>query len=904
MKSFRLQFINRDRSYTISTAVEPVKGYMVVRAPKGTTEAMFFNHGNIDHLHAMIGVPTANWPDLYEAETFLENYGLYVSAPAGSSDEYPSYYGGVYFTSKGLRSFYHETDKDHLSYEIKVRQGSESIDYDADFATDTELDIPSLASKTGSTSVIEIKNIAPKMKARLSYFDLKWADDNTYSFHVVDNDVFAVIDEEDFKEWSVGSFKLENGAYTLTIGGYNHIDDFIDLDMTQIFNIRGKDNSFLSEDATIENLTLAGSELTGNDLYKHLLLNGMPVEFSISNGVGVHTFDAFVGLKDRISWRVNIKQDTFLAISQKSPTEIPTHFTVENIGYDKWLYDHNVKYITKANFDSARNDEEEKAKLVDVIAASNDDYLIDVINYTYDPTRESQKIQNHAIFQYDTETREFKDVTMDYKTQTFYLSGKAEFVYESDDVGLTHDDFTILIEDNNPGATSFENNDEGLENYFTGTVWEVTEVGKVEKFKHIFTQLTGDALKANVKYNTVTISCKEEVVPGKFTDGGTFTGSLDEKGVDASGNNIYFPNILPKDSVTFIEVIPVNKLEDLGFMDEKGFWKGTKIVDPVGPAKDVYSDTFAGDRYCTYVNELNQKAGTLGCAWRNEYFGIISEGLAEAKKEIYDDAKVFMEVTGQEVFKEKLLAMRNNDHQTSTFISPKIITQGEFNNPNTITVSARGNGTAQYVGEFKCYDAYTGKYYWRQPIGAVGVNLARIMDIAMGGQSPAGTNTSNGCGGQLAISVLETKWRWTSDQLKILAEKKRINPICFDNSYGVIIMDDKSTQHPDETTDWSYLGHQMSFDLAKDELRDKVMAPQLFKRISPHYMEVRERQGNEIMKARCQGKDAPWSYGAVKIFEENNGTTKAKRQFVIKAECRVTPFSDTVLLIWENLPQE
>lgn len=935
MKSFRLQFIDRDSSYSISTAQDDIKGFMVVRAPKGTTEAMYFGSGNERHINAMIGVPTANWTDLYEAVTFNQSYGLYISAPAGTSDEYPSYYGGCYLTTTGLRKFWHVQDKENPNFEIKVRQGSESADYNPNFATDTVMVISECGSTKGSKSVLKVFNIAPKMKARLSFFDIKWPDEDgeetIYSFQVIDDKVYAVVNEEVYDEKEVGYFTLDDpeeaaygtdGTYTLVLNEVAGIDDFMKLDLTTILNVRRA--GLLSEDASLKALSwdsgtydAANAMPTGEALYKSLVINGNSTEFKLTTGATPVPFDAFEGLSQRLYWRVNIKQDTFLAISQKSPTEIPTYITIENIGYDKYAYEHNVKYISKNDFLAIAKDPTNPlfGKLVDAIASTNDDYLVDVINYNYDPYRETQVTKKHAIYQYDPDTKLFADVTHEYKTQTFYLSGRLTYKFEQDVgefVEINFDSYTpaqddagnqIVLKDEKGKDVPVFTND-SIEDYFTGTIWEVAQTGKIEKFMHTFKQLEGNDLRGNVNFNTVTLSCKEEVYPGEYTDGGTFTGSLDEKGTDASGHNIFFPNVLPKDAVTFIEVLVVNKLDDLGLINDKGFWTGTKIVDPIGPAKDIFTEPFAGDRFCTQVNLNNQRKGLLGSAWCDDYYEIINQGLIEAKKDDYDDALVVMELTGQEVFKEKLLTMRQKDHQTSTFISPKIITKAEFDNPSSIVVNARGNGTAQYIGEFKEYDPYTGKYFWRQPIGAVGAMLARIMDVAMGGQSPAGTNTSNGCGGQLPISAIEPRWKWTDEKLKVLAQKKRLNPITYDNAYGMMIMDDKSTQHPDETTDWSYLGHQMSFDLAKRELREKVMAPQLFKRISAHYMEVRERDGNEIMRARCGGDDAPWSYGKVSIFEENTPITKAKRQFVIKAECRVTPTSDTVLLIWENLPQE
>ena len=129
MKSFRFQFIDQDESYTISTTASPVKGFMVVRAPKGTTEATYFEYGNQKAIEAMIGLPNANWPDVKEAIEFNKSYGLYISAPAGTSEEYPSYYGGAYLTTKGLFNYWRVSDPDDPSFEILVKPEQEDVEY-------------------------------------------------------------------------------------------------------------------------------------------------------------------------------------------------------------------------------------------------------------------------------------------------------------------------------------------------------------------------------------------------------------------------------------------------------------------------------------------------------------------------------------------------------------------------------------------------------------------------------------------------------------------------------------------------------------------------------------------------------------------------------------------------------
>jgi hypothetical protein len=351
-----------------------------------------------------------------------------------------------------------------------------------------------------------------------------------------------------------------------------------------------------------------------------------------------------------------------------------------------------------------------------------------------------------------------------------------------------------------------------------------------------------------------------------------------------------------------MEVVPEATFDDLNIINDQGFYTGTKIVDPIGPAKDVYTNYLKGQRYCTYVNEKNQKDGVLGSAWRDEYYQIVKDGLIEAQNPIYDDALVFMELTGYEDYKSLLMSLRVTYHDTSTIISPKIITKAQLANPKTITVSGRSKGTAQYIGEFRKYDTYTGKYYYCQPIGDVGLQLARIMDKKLGGIAPAGTNDSSGLGGCLSRSVLSAKWQFTDEALQILDEKG-LCAITYDADYGLMIQSQKSTQDPSTVTDWSYLGHSMVFDLCKREIRDNVMRPQIGKLNNDYYQEMRQTQTETILDRRTSGSNPIWAAAECHIKDVNTVNVKAQRKFAIKVRVQVNVFSEIVELSFENTAQ-
>ena len=406
-----------------------------------------------------------------------------------------------------------------------------------------------------------------------------------------------------------------------------------------------------------------------------------------------------------------------------------------------------------------------------------------------------------------------------------------------------------------------------------------------------------EKLKKDIKYNTITLSCEETDSAGKTVNGGSWTGSLDIQGVDEYGSNIYFPNVINEDDLTFIEIRPNATFDD--DLDETGCFTGTRI--PTGTI------TISGKRQCSEVAEANIADGYTGGVWRETtdgkigYNDIIAAALEEAKSPLYDEANIFFECTGRRDFKQALANIRTA-HDMSTVISPLVITAAEAKKTSTIVVEARQRGTAQYVGEFQFYDKNLGKKYWVCPIGDVAKNLADIMDKRYGGVAPMWLN-DNGLGGQLSRVPLKQKWNLTDDDTKIL-DQKGLNPITFDTQDGMMMLSQKTTEL--EAGDWSYLGHSMAFDLFKREMRDNVMKPQVGKSIDDYYLKIRQRDGDAIMDKRTKGGRPIWAKGVVLINDSsvNTDATKAKRTFVIKAKVKVYVFSEYVELILVNEGQD
>ena len=78
-KSWRLRFIDIDKSFVVNESEDEVIGYFVVRAPKGNQKPIYFSKRNGEAIDTLVGVPSANWPDIYEAKAFNTEYPCYIS---------------------------------------------------------------------------------------------------------------------------------------------------------------------------------------------------------------------------------------------------------------------------------------------------------------------------------------------------------------------------------------------------------------------------------------------------------------------------------------------------------------------------------------------------------------------------------------------------------------------------------------------------------------------------------------------------------------------------------------------------------------------------------------------------------------------------------------------------------
>ena len=1015
--SWRLKFIDIDTSFTITTDTGDICGYMVIRAPAGNTEPMYFPAGNAEAIEAVYGVATADWPDIEQATAFNAEYGLFISAPPGTSDEYPSYFGGKYITSKGNFDFYRVTEKEAPNYWAAIPAEKEDT-YDATLKPSImSITLPTVEDKEGVATVtkqgsVTFTGIPADVFSKLTNLDFNYWGNGTvcpaglYTYKVgpMSKGIAEIycLDEDGVEVTKEGAKiicgsveKVKNPdtkviTYNLTFGGSKATNSDSDpvpfLDFTamnldclkaiianynpndyslvtkgeveletyrleEVYYIKNDDNSYTpivieskeellarlsqSETATDEYKILPVKLYTAttendetqyieatefkpdtiyfkkvDDTYEHVsilsaddfnryvngtfeMLTHEPEEIYTytgsysrpesfidiildgNDGSFEYTLDnetdtlgkSVIGLRSRFTELLYIKDICHLRIVQKSPTEKVTKVTINAAGYDQYKYDHQMPWVWK------RETEFNLGKFVKVNARTDFDF--DLAPGTVYAEVDVDNNNNTSVVLYETpaEGSDRTNVTAHYLTQAIRLVGKSL--------------------DKKP----FQPNKNG--EYFTDEAFTDAIFYVESKTKVIEQTADGKypfALVSDLNYNTFTISCTQEVYPGSSITGLTqVQGSLNETGVDSYGSDIYFPIIVPEDSLSFIDIYP-DKLFD-EFCNRRGCYTGTRIESGT-------LITLQGQRNLTNIVRENVAAGVNGCSTNDSAFlPAMKAGwnYMISDPETYDPANVAMDPTGYEDLKPLLLSARQTFKMT-TFISPKSITQAEYENPNLITVAGRGSGTAQYVGEFLVKDPYTNKKYWMKPIGYVGLKLARIIDLRLGGAAPMWNDDSNGLGGQLACSVLKARWPFKDTATEIM-DKKGINPIIYNNSDGVMIVSQRSTQDPTNTTDWSYLGHSMAFDLCKREIRDNVMRPQIGKLNNDYYQEMRQTQTEAILDKRISGSNPIWAAAECHIKDVNTTAIKAQRKFAMKVRVQVNVFSEVVELSFESTAQ-
>jgi hypothetical protein len=288
--NFRLSFKDIDTSQGLGTTDSTVQGYMVIKAPKGNAMATYFPKGSANKIISLVGVPSIQYPNIQDALDFNASYGLYLSSPASSSEEYPSYYGGFYVTERGLYDFDRVTDITAPNYHGRLTVASKT----RPLVSESDNGLITLTAPDAWTY------------ARLYGIRLTYTGNNLASEDLKGKVVDLVKDGDDF---------------VLTVGASNYpvgLGDSEDLTVVMGGDAADAPDYVLWGDG--------GALATYNYFDEYFLTGGITVE-----------------------WIIDLSNDTYYYINQRSPNETPTNVTISKIGYVRSVTNCIANILTSYN---------------------------------------------------------------------------------------------------------------------------------------------------------------------------------------------------------------------------------------------------------------------------------------------------------------------------------------------------------------------------------------------------------------------------------------------------------------------------------------------------------------------------------------------------------------------------
>ena len=358
--SWRFEFVDINKSIPTTESETKWIGYMVVRSPKGEVEAQYIPPSNPDRIRAMFGYPSADYPDLYEAIDFNARYGLYISAPSANVDTHPNYYGGVYFTKRGILPVYRLSDKKKPNFEIGIEPGKEKLsiaEVSENSTIEVYLDDP---SKPNDQARIEFSKVPLSVVNKCAYLDFDdWKTGKTFRYKIdrsngliLDPNTNVVCGTMVLDGDEMNSYHISlggNGESGTLLGGYqgvlntlgdskvpfiklSNMKDVKDKSVNYKILVGTGEGAFTTWKASEEGVAIANAIVTGTN-------------YSNASKNYNHTFKP---LGSYFHFVYDIEDDVYSYIVQPSPTEQATKILLDKITYDKYIYDQKLKYIASS----------------------------------------------------------------------------------------------------------------------------------------------------------------------------------------------------------------------------------------------------------------------------------------------------------------------------------------------------------------------------------------------------------------------------------------------------------------------------------------------------------------------------------------------------------------------------
>lgn len=261
-------------------------------------------------------------------------------------------------------------------------------------------------------------------------------------------------------------------------------------------------------------------------------------------------------------------------------------------------------------------------------------------------------------------------------------------------------------------------------------------------------------------------------------------------------------------------------------------------------------------------------------------------------------AKLFMDVYGDSASTVQTLV---ETYQAPHAFGITVVPSG--NSPSQAKTFRQGlsidtDKMAIYTNWIKIQDVYNNSFAWVSGAGKIGVKYAQT-SIIYDGLAPAGVD-ENGIGGQLSgFSMNDVEYDYTDAELQLLNEAQ-INPLIFDEQYGVMIYGNRTMQVTNSDT--SFIHTRRLYNKILTDISQQVLRKQEFKLNDELHRLLAKSQTDSYLVdilAKSLLRDA------VVVCDESNNTDAVlnAREFILDIYVKATPDSEFVLLKLTRLDQ-
>lgn len=222
------------------------------------------------------------------------------------------------------------------------------------------------------------------------------------------------------------------------------------------------------------------------------------------------------------------------------------------------------------------------------------------------------------------------------------------------------------------------------------------------------------------------------------------------------------------------------------------------------------------------------------------------------------------------------------------------------NSITTVSSYSLNNDNIKLYWNYMQYsNFYTDGTFYACPIGRVAWKHGKNRENFYSGRQVSWID-ENEVGGQLGSGFLKAFYAPTPTEVKNL-EDANINPIVFDNNYGVIATSDYT--RTTVTSDYSFGGHVGLRNYIINAVVENVLPYQVDKpNDTSHRTNVRN-QVDLIMSGPANVEGLLNWYDIKCDGENNNEDIRAQRKFVIEVAVQFTPFSKTIVFTFSNYGQ-